>query len=436
CLHSTTRLAVFAQEFLFIRFDFHKETEENVLMEPSGNMLRHNSGSIISSLQNYGDSDEEEVDSKNTSLKEPFSALTDEVTSQPKPSVSPASDPADTGITFSTDAGNPTTGETDASPDSKVTGSEAEVRSAEQKQESEDEKAVPEVSPAELISDDESDPSHVHRKTHKNDMKEAVAEALKDGPHTDSPSSQGSTTKPGRQTARLVSYGPDEDVDEDETSSEEEEMEEDQDASNSPEGPSDNSVLSRSVRHMSSDEIQIPPEPPGKCSESLQKKIEDSLRRKNYDLNRIIQSKKHFRNPSIYEKLIDFCHIDEKGTNFPPELYDPHIWGKESFHDELDKAQRKDMERREKEKKEKTKIEFLTGTKKSGSEHMGLGQPDEKRRKTKWDAQPTMKSIHVSNLPSAQQNPGVVNLTATATGTKATIISAVGSLSKKPGTGK
>ena len=36
---------------------------------------------------------------------------------------------------------------------------------------------------------------------------------------------------------------------------------------------------------------------------------------------------------SIYEKLIEFCGIDEKGTNYPPELYDPSIWGKESFYD-------------------------------------------------------------------------------------------------------
>ena len=38
---------------------------------------------------------------------------------------------------------------------------------------------------------------------------------------------------------------------------------------------------------------------------------------------------------SIYEKLIEFCGIDEKGTNYPPELYDPSIWGKESFYDAL-----------------------------------------------------------------------------------------------------
>ena len=32
-----------------------------------------------------------------------------------------------------------------------------------------------------------------------------------------------------------------------------------------------------------------------------------------YDYNKMIQKKKAFRNPSIYEKLILFCEIDELG---------------------------------------------------------------------------------------------------------------------------
>ena len=38
------------------------------------------------------------------------------------------------------------------------------------------------------------------------------------------------------------------------------------------------------------------------------------------------------------------------------ELYNPTIWGKESFYDELAKAQKVDMDRREKERKERTKV--------------------------------------------------------------------------------
>jgi len=50
-----------------------------------------------------------------------------------------------------------------------------------------------------------------------------------------------------------------------------------------------------------------------------------------------------------------------------------------------------------------------------------LYSADEKKRKSKWDAQPSL----VAGLP------GVVSLTSTATGTKSTVIPALGSITKK-----
>lgn len=65
---------------------------------------------------------------------------------------------------------------------------------------------------------------------------------------------------------------------------------------------------------------RLPPEPPGKCSEELQAKIvklyEKKLR-EGFDVNNYIQNNKNFRNPSIYEKLVIHCNIDELGTNYP-----------------------------------------------------------------------------------------------------------------------
>lgn len=75
--------------------------------------------------------------------------------------------------------------------------------------------------------------------------------------------------------------------------------------------------------------FQLPPEPKGKCPADMQEKIADmydKMKMKNMDMNKLIQERKEFRNPSIYEKLIQFCEIDELGTNYPPELYDPMQW--------------------------------------------------------------------------------------------------------------
>ena len=47
-----------------------------------------------------------------------------------------------------------------------------------------------------------------------------------------------------------------------------------------------------------------------------QDKIETAWKKKcdqGVDYNRVIQNKKAFRNPSIYEKLIIHCNIDELG---------------------------------------------------------------------------------------------------------------------------
>ncbi|NWH38727.1 S30BP protein, partial [Chloropsis hardwickii] len=110
-----------------------------------------------------------------------------------------------------------------------------------------------------------------------------------------------------------------------------------------------------------------PPEPPGRCSNQLQDKVEKLYEKKmkeGMDMNYIIQKKKEFRNPSIYEKLVQFCSIDEIGTNYPKDMFDPHSWSEDSYYEALAKAQKTEMDKLKKAKKECTKIEFVTGIKK------------------------------------------------------------------------
>nr|CAH7729597.1 unnamed protein product [Callosobruchus chinensis] len=172
---------------------------------------------------------------------------------------------------------------------------------------------------------------------------------------------------------------------------------------------------------MDEDGVMLPPEAPGHCSAELQDKITklyEKMQTQQLDMNALIQKRKDFRNPSIYEKLIQFCDLNELGTNYPPAIYDPLKWDKESYYEELAKVQKQEMDKREKEKK--TKIEVMSGTKKS---------EEDKKRKSKWD-QPSGGG---GALPSVKP-AGVVQpaLTSSATGTKGTVISAFGSLPKKP----
>jgi len=141
---------------------------------------------------------------------------------------------------------------------------------------------------------------------------------------------------------------------------------------------------------------RLPDEPTGKCSEKVQENVNKLYKKKleyNYDLNRIIQLKKEFRNPSIYEKLIQFCEIDETGTNLPKELYDGHLFGKESYYDELAKVQKLDMEKREKAAKDRNaKIEH--------SKEVLAAKVDATKRKSKWDQGPGIQPPIAKTIPA------------------------------------
>ena len=64
--------------------------------------------------------------------------------------------------------------------------------------------------------------------------------------------------------------------------------------------------------------VQLPSEPAGICHPDLQANIDRLYRKKveqGYDMNKYIQNNKAFRNPSIYEKLIQGC-VQQSGIFF------------------------------------------------------------------------------------------------------------------------
>ncbi|XP_031619513.1 SAP30-binding protein [Contarinia nasturtii] len=166
----------------------------------------------------------------------------------------------------------------------------------------------------------------------------------------------------------------------------------------------------------------LPPEPKGKCPQELQEKINkmyEKMKTQNMNMNKLIQERKEFRNPSIYEKLIQYCDIDELGTNYPPEIYDPMQWtNKESFYyEELAKVQKTEMDKREKEFSKTDMVHVKTKK----------AEEDAKKRKSKWD-QPAPSAVAIQQA-NVIKSSGLI--TTSITGTKGTVISAFGSLPKK-----
>ncbi|GAB6022089.1 hypothetical protein CHUAL_006231 [Chamberlinius hualienensis] len=212
------------------------------------------------------------------------------------------------------------------------------------------------------------------------------------------------------------------------------EIEDDDEDTNNNVNVNSNNINNNVARtNESMDEVEIPPEPHGWCSKQLQDKITEKyelMMREGLDSNALIQNKKQFRNPSIYEKLIEVCQIEEMGSNYSPDIYDPHQFDSSSFYEELAKAQKTEMDKRQKEQKERTKIEFISGTKKTIT---SVVEPkdESKKRKSKWDVAATNVVIGPQPKPIGllTQPTAVVNI---ASATKATVISAFGSIAKKP----
>lgn len=214
-------------------------------------------------------------------------------------------------------------------------------------------------------------------------------------------------SKKSKKIKRLVSYNDneemqenitDEDESESESSSEEDEAQNDDNASQHEGSDKDfNEIYVKKYGYS------LPPEPTSKLNPKFQENI-TNLHQKivnhGFDLNKYIQDKKEFRNPSIYDKLIQFCDINELGTNFSEEIYNPKIYESMNY-EELAKAQKNEMDKLEKQKKENIKTTEAV------------------KRKSKWDQQAPTTTTAVT-----------VTTSSTST-TKTIIISSTGQL-KKP----
>ena len=136
--------------------------------------------------------------------------------------------------------------------------------------------------------------------------------------------------------------------------------------------------------------VMFPPDPPGRCSNSLQDKVMRALAN-NFSFNKSVEQDKDFRNPSIYEKMIEFCGIDEYGTNYPTYLFDPSLWRESGGYENLRRLQKEAYDRKQKariaEAAGRAKIEFVTANSSKRSTQQEEVNGD-KKKKSKWDISP------------------------------------------------
>lgn len=115
----------------------------------------------------------------------------------------------------------------------------------------------------------------------------------------------------------------------------------------------------------------MPPKPAGKVASRVQEKYNNllSARQKGLDINEKIRNNKMFRNPSIYEKLIGVMGIDERGSNYPKEVFDPmDASGPDGglTYERLDELQRSAERAHQKSRETRSAVEFAPASQQGG----------------------------------------------------------------------
>lgn len=84
-----------------------------------------------------------------------------------------------------------------------------------------------------------------------------------------------------------------------------------------------------------------------------------SLRASGHSLNAHLQHNKAFRNPRIYARLVEFTEVDEYGSNFDKEDFDPYGFPKELYIDGILETQRKQAEEKAAAQQNRTSVNFV-----------------------------------------------------------------------------
>ncbi|KAI8976074.1 HCNGP-like protein-domain-containing protein [Pilobolus umbonatus] len=87
----------------------------------------------------------------------------------------------------------------------------------------------------------------------------------------------------------------------------------------------------------------IPDEPTTECDPERAERIAHflSLRASGHRLNEHLQHNKAFRNPRIYAKLVEFTDVDEIGSNYNIEEFNPHGFSPDFYLDGILETQKR-----------------------------------------------------------------------------------------------
>uniref|UniRef100_A0A7C9F021 SAP30-binding protein n=1 Tax=Opuntia streptacantha TaxID=393608 RepID=A0A7C9F021_OPUST len=112
----------------------------------------------------------------------------------------------------------------------------------------------------------------------------------------------------------------------------------------------------------------LPPPPEEKCSDELQEKINKFLvyKRQGKIFNVEVRNRKDYRNPDFLRHAVRYQEIDEIGSCFSKDVFDPHGYDQSDFYDAIEADMKREMERKEQERKKSQKVDFVSGGTQAG----------------------------------------------------------------------
>ncbi|KAE8671842.1 nucleobase-ascorbate transporter 2-like [Hibiscus syriacus] len=111
------------------------------------------------------------------------------------------------------------------------------------------------------------------------------------------------------------------------------------------------------------------PPPKAKCSEELQRKIDKflNLKRVGKSFNAEVRNRKDYRNPDFLLHAVSYQDIDQIGSCFSKDVFDPHGYDKSDNYDEIEADMKRERERKEQESKKNQKVDFVSGGSQPGA---------------------------------------------------------------------
>ncbi|KAH7651783.1 SAP30-binding protein [Dioscorea alata] len=107
----------------------------------------------------------------------------------------------------------------------------------------------------------------------------------------------------------------------------------------------------------------LPPPLTIQCPEELQDKINKFLvyKKAGKSFNADLRNRKDYRNPDFLQHAVRYQEIDQIGTCFSKDVFDPHGYDKSDYFDEIEADMKRELERKEQERKKAQKVDFVPG---------------------------------------------------------------------------